>query len=202
MPSVLVYVLFFLSGAAGLVYELIWVRELIFVFGGTTYAVTTVLVAFMAGLGLGSYLAGRWSAGLQRPQRVYGALEIAVGLYALAVPVLLAAAEPVYRGLYGHLGQTPGLLTLARFLLSVGVLIVPTTCMGATLPVLVRYVTLAGGAVGRTVGVLYGINTLGAVLGVLAAGFWLIPGCGLARTPSYFPAVRMWEAATSAWRGL
>ncbi len=182
MPSVLVYVLFFLSGAAGLVYELIWVRELIFVFGGTTYAVTTVLVAFMAGLGLGSYLAGRWSAGLQRPQRVYGALEIAVGLYALAVPVLLAAAEPVYRGLYGHLGQTPGLLTLARFLLSVGVLIVPTTCMGATLPVLVRYVTLAGGAVGRTVGVLYGINTLGAVLGVLAAGFWLIPGCGLART--------------------
>jgi len=182
MPTALVYLLFFLSGAAALVYELVWVRELIFVFGGTTYAVTTVLVAFMAGLGLGSYFAGRWSAGLQRPQRVYGILEIAVGLYALAVPLLLAAAEPLYRGLYAHWGQAPGLLTMARFLLSVGILIVPTTCMGATLPVLVRFVTLSGGAVGRSVGVLYGLNTLGAVFGVLTAGFWLIPTCGLSHT--------------------
>jgi spermidine synthase len=178
----LLYLLFLLSGAAGLVYEMVWVRELIFVFGGTTYAITTVLVAFMAGLGLGSYFGGRWADRLSRPGLVYGGLEAGIGLYALAVPLLLGLAEPAYRALYPQLEQHPGLLALVRFALSAAVLIVPTTLMGATLPILVRYATLGGRGFGASVGYLYGINTLGAVLGVGAAGFWLLPTLGLTRT--------------------
>ena len=182
MRNALIYVLFFLSGAAGLVYELVWVRELIFVFGGTTYAITTVLVAFMGGLGLGSYLAGRLSRRLKNPAGAYGLLEICIGLYALCVPVLLGLAEPAYRAIYPYAAQTPGLLTVFRFGVSAMILVIPTTFMGATLPILVRYVTLRGGTFGRSVGRLYGINTLGAVLGVVSAGFWLLPTLGLTGT--------------------
>jgi len=188
MRSALIYTLFFLSGAAGLIYELVWVRELIFIFGGTTYAITTVLVAFMGGLGLGCYVAGRWCRRLHRPAQVYGLLEILIGAYALLVPQLFGLAEPAYRALYAQGAALPWVLPLARFGLSALILLVPTTCMGATLPVLVRHVTLAGGALGRSVGHLYGINTFGAVFGVLAAGFWLLPTLGLTHTT--------WSAAT------
>jgi spermidine synthase len=155
---------------------------MIFVFGGTTYAITTVLVAFMAGLGFGSFFAGRWCYRLQRPGRVYGMLEIGIGLYALIVPSLLAVVEPVYGALYAPLANWPWALNFARFCLGGVILLVPTTFMGATLPVLVRYVTLRGSALGRSVGQLYGINTFGAVLGTVAAGFWLIPTLGLLHT--------------------
>ncbi|MBI5865512.1 MAG: spermidine synthase, partial [Planctomycetes bacterium] len=94
-PNPLVFLLFFLSGATGLVYELIWTRELIFVFGGTTYAISTVLVVFMAGLGLGIYLCVRYSRSIRDAARFYGLLEIAIGVYALLVPYLLDAALPI-----------------------------------------------------------------------------------------------------------
>lgn len=182
MRAPLLYLLFFISGAAGLIYELVWMRELIFVFGGTTYAITTVLVAFMGGLGLGSFVAGRLSHRLRRPGVAYGVLEIIIGLYALAVSFLFAIGEPLYRALYPMVAEAPLLLTLARFVLSTLVLIIPTTCMGATLPVLVRYVTHTAGRLGRSVGTLYGVNTLGAVAGVAAAGFVLMPTLGLTHT--------------------
>ncbi len=180
--SPIVYVLFVLSGATGLVYELVWTRELIFVFGGTTHAISTVLVAFMGGLGLGSYLAGRFSKNARNPGRVYGAIEIIIGVYALAVPLLLNLADPIYRAIYPSVATEPWLLTAARFVVGAGVLLVPTTLMGATLPLLVRYVTLHAGQAARWVGVLYGINTLGAVGGTLATGFYLIPVLGLTVT--------------------
>ncbi len=182
MRKLLLYVLFLCSGAAGLIYELVWVRELIFVFGGTTYAITTVLVAFMGGLGLGCFLSGKLSHRLRRPGRLYGIVEIGIGIYALLVPLLLNVAEPVYRALYAQTASTPLLLNLVRFGVGALVLIIPTTLMGATLPILVRYVTLQGGALGRSVGQLYGINTLGAVVGTVGAGFVLIPALGLLHT--------------------
>ncbi len=196
--------LFLLSGATGLVYELIWTRQLIIVFGGTTYAITTVLVSFMAGLGLGCFLAGRRANRMANPGLAYGVLEIGIGLYALLVPVLFHAAEPIYRALYPMVSDrslTVAALIGVRFLLCTCVLIVPTTCMGATLPLLVRQLTLGrpsrgadgerptrgsdatgGGEIGRSVGRLYGINTLGAVFGTVGAGFWLIPALGLSAT--------------------
>lgn len=179
MPTALLFVLFFLSGCTGLVYEVVWIRELVFVLGGTTYAITTVVVSFMSGLALGSFVAGRLAARLKQPGRAYGKLEIVIGLYALLVPLLLASAQPIYRSLYLRVEDAPGVLTAVRFLVSMAVLLLPTICMGATLPVLVRYVTLQGRAFGRSVGLLYGINTLGAVVGVSAAGFVLLPFFGL-----------------------
>lgn len=181
-PRPLLYALFLMSGATGLVYELVWTRELIFVFGGTTYAITTVLVAFMGGLGLGSFLSGKLSRRLTQPGRVYGALEMLIGGYALIVPLLLGLCEPLYRAIYPHVEQAPAVLTLVRFVLSAMVMLVPATLMGATLPVLVRHVTLGGGSSGRSIGMLYGINTFGAVFGVLGTGFLLIPRLGLSTT--------------------
>jgi spermidine synthase len=176
------YLLFFCSGAAGLVYELVWVRQLVFVFGGTTYAITTVLVAFMAGLGLGSHMVGRLCHRLERPGRVYGLVEVCIGLYALSIPLLLGAVGPVYRAAYSPAIENPWLLTALRFSLSGMILLIPTTLMGATLPLLVRYATLRGRSLGGSVAVLYGINAAGAVSGVLLAGFWMIPVLGLAST--------------------
>ena len=177
----LLYVLFAASGAAGLIYELIWTRELALVFGGTTFAITTVLVAFMTGLGLGSYLSGRIASRVARPARVYGALEIAIGLYGLTVPFLLDLALPLYRTLQGASGGDPGILVAARFLVGSAVLIVPTTLMGATLPLLVHFLVRGDVLPGRSVAYLYGINTLGAVLGSALAGFVLIEALGLTR---------------------
>lgn len=171
--------LFLMSGATGLVYEQVWTRELIFVFGGTTYAITTVLVCYMAGLGLGCYLGGRASHRVARPGWCYGVLEVAIGLYAIAVPLLLSLMEPLYRAVYPHAAGSEHWLTAARFLLSAGVLLIPTTAMGATLPLLVHQFAADGTRTGRNVGRLYGINTLGAVLGTVAAGFWMIPALGL-----------------------
>ncbi len=180
--SILLLTLFFLSGATGLVYELVWTRQLVFVFGGTTYAISTVLVAFMGGLGIGSFLAGRVSSGIQRPGLVYGVIEILIGVYALAVPLLLDQALPLYRAIYPSAETAPGILTAVRFAIGSLILLVPTTLMGATLPILVRYVTLQGGRLGATVGFIYGINTTGAMVGVLATGFVLIPVFGLLTT--------------------
>ena len=179
MGSLVTYLLFFLSGTTALVYELVWVRELVFVFGGTTYAITTVLVAFMAGLGLGSVLAGRVSPRLERPARVFGYLEIGIGVYAVLVPFLLSLALPAYRAIYPSVSDQPWLLAMIRFALSAPIMLLPATLMGATLPVMVRHVTHHGGALGQSVGQLYGINTLGAVLGVVLAGFLLLPAVGL-----------------------
>lgn len=185
----IVYVLFLLSGCTGLVYEIVWTRQLVLLLGATTYAITTVLVAFMSGLALGSYLAGRWARRLARPGWAYAVLEIAIGAYALAVPWLLDLAEPLYRAMYPHVEDVPWVLTAARFCVCALVLLPPTTFMGATLPLLVRYLTRSEQVFGRNVGQLYGINTCGAMLGTLMAGFWLLPAAGLAST--------IWAAAAA-----
>ncbi|MCH8804483.1 MAG: fused MFS/spermidine synthase [Planctomycetes bacterium] len=190
-PQALIYGLFIASGATGLIYESVWVRELVLVFGGSTYAITTVLVAFMAGLALGSYVAGRFSSRIRRAGQAYGLLEIFIGLYALLVPTLLVAAQPMYRAMYPHVMDMPWLLTGARFLIGGFVILLPATAMGATLPILVRYVTGPGRAFGRSVGQLYGVNALGAVCGALATGFVLIPTFGLSQTTHFAAAANL-----------
>ena len=181
-PRPLIFALFVLSGAAGLVYELVWTRELILVFGGTTYAITTVLVAFMGGLGLGGYIAGRIAARLRQPGVVYGVIELLIGLYALGVPLLLDLAAPMYRSIYLTVGGALWPLTLARFAFGALVVLLPATLMGATLPLLVRQVTISSARLGESVALLYGVNALGAVLGVTATGFVLLPTLGVTTT--------------------
>src|SRR2546421_1614011 len=135
----MILVCFFASGTSGLVYQVVWVRELVLVFGATTFAVSTVLTAFMGGLALGSFYFGRRSESLARPLRLYGWLEIGIGMYGLAVPFIFAALPVIYHPIWRWLQLSFFTLSLVRFLFAALVLILPTALMGATLPVLASY---------------------------------------------------------------
>ena len=179
----LVWLLFLVSGACGLIYEVLWCRHLGLIFGNTVQSLSAVLTAFMGGLALGSFSAGRICHRLRRPLFVYGILELLIGLYCAALPWLLSDHGPIvpfYRSLYGETGS--GTLGAARFLISSALLLVPTTFMGATLPVLSQYLVQSHRALGRTVGTLYAVNSFGAALGAVAAGFFLLPSMGKAGT--------------------
>jgi spermidine synthase len=174
---------FVLSGATGLIYEVLWMRMLGLVFGATTLAVSTVLAAFMGGLALGSALAGRVGARVARPVRAYGLLEIGIALYALAVPVLFSVVDNLYVILWQQFHPSFFVFSLLRFLLSCLMLLVPTTLMGATLPLLAAALihrqdqssTWASTSVTR----LYTRNLVGAIVGSIAAGFLLLPWLGV-----------------------
>ncbi len=171
--------LFFISGACGLIYEIVWSRLLVLVFGGTIFAITTILACFMGGLALGSFLAGRFSPSINNPLRIYGMLEISIGIFCLVVPFLFDLAIPMYRMLVKVGGGSLGVLTIVRVLVSAIILIIPTTCMGATLPILAKSFVRREGEIGSNVAYLYGFNTIGAFLGCAGAGFLLLPALGL-----------------------
>ncbi|MFQ5669486.1 MAG: fused MFS/spermidine synthase [Acidobacteriota bacterium] len=178
----LVHLLFLLSGATALVYQVVWLRRLILVFGATAFATSTVLTAFMAGLGLGSYFFGRTADRRGDPLRLYGFLECGIGLSALAVPLLLGALVPFYGWVWNSYAPGVVLFALLKFAGSFLVLLVPTLLMGGTLPVLARWAVQSPAVVGARVGTLYAVNTLGAVGGTLLAGFLLIRVFGSAIT--------------------
>ena len=169
-----VYLIFFLSGAAALMYEIVWVRSLSLVFGGTHLAVTAVLSVFMGGLALGSYGIGRRVDSINKPLRLYGYLELGIAVSALAFMVLMRVYPSVYIVLAQGQDDRILYLTLIRILFACIALIVPTTLMGGTLPVLTRFVSRNAGNIGSQLSFLYGFNTLGAVAGALSAGFFLL----------------------------
>ena len=178
----LVLACFFVSGLTGLTYEILWTRMIVKIIGSSPFAVSIVLTVFMGGLGLGSYLAGRSIDRIKDPRkliRIYGVLELCVGCYGLVLPFLLVAFKPlyavVYNKLFGHF-LTYNLLT---FLGCAVLLILPVTCMGATLPILARFFVTSLSRVGTHVGRLYGLNTIGAAAGSLLCGFWLIDLVGV-----------------------
>ena len=178
----LISICFILSGATGLIYEVVWARMLGLVFGATTLAISAVLAAFMGGLALGSALAARYAARIARPVRAYALIEIAVGLYALAVPLLFRGIDRVYAEAGQHFH--PGFYGAAfsRFALATIVLVVPTALMGATLPVLVAALQRSSGHKVSAVARLYMWNLAGAITGAIAAGFFLLPHYGVRAT--------------------
>ena len=176
-----VYLVFLLSGAAGLVYEVLWVRQLTWVFGISTYAIATVLAAFMAGLALGSFLFGRVALRVRRVLVLYGLLEIGIGIFGWLLPHAFAGLQRVYGGVYDDLSATPWLFATLRALVLGLLLLVPTTLMGGTISVLAKFFKRSQATIGRDLGKLYAFNTLGAVVGCLTAGFWAIPEWGVER---------------------
>lgn len=170
---------FFLTGASGLVYEVVWTRMLLSVFGASIHAVATVVAAFMGGLALGGILGGRLADKTRYPLRVYGILEILAGLAAVSVPLMLKLGDPLYQALSGSDATNTGLLNIARFILCFSILLIPTTCMGMTLPLLSRYLVKHDGEQGKRIGGLYAANTAGAVIGVTLAGFVLLEWLGV-----------------------
>ncbi len=189
-------VLFFCSGACGLIYEVVWARMLTVLFGTTLFAVSTVLSAFMAGLALGSFLCGRWIDRVGRPLRVFAALEGGIGLFALLFPWILSALGQFY--LWLHPDQAGFYALFIRFLLCFLLLLIPTALMGATLPVVVKFGVQRISHLGRGVGTLYAINTLGAVSGVLLVTFLLMEWLGL-NGSTYAAAAVNFLIAGLAW---
>ncbi|TAK07023.1 MAG: tetratricopeptide repeat protein [Candidatus Manganitrophaceae bacterium] len=177
----MVSILFFFSGVTALIYQMVWMRELVLVFGASMFAISTLLTAFMGGLALGSDFFGRRADRYSNPLRVYGLLELGIGGYAFLVPFLLSSLIPIYQFLHGLFHFSFYVFSLVRFVMAVLVLLLPTALMGGTLPVLARlYKNHA--EIGKGVGLLYAFNTLGAVIGVLGAGFILLPALGLNKT--------------------
>jgi spermidine synthase len=175
---------FFASGLAGLVYEVVWVRMLGLIFGQTVYAITTVLATFMAGLGLGARVMGPVADRSPRPIRLYGVLEIGLGLYGFFTPALIDATRSLYAPIY-LAADGPAAVLAAQFGLAFAVLLPPTFLMGATLPVLSRALPTARGAGVSMAGLLYGLNTLGGVAGTSLAGYVLLPAWGMRQTIAF-----------------
>ena len=175
--------MFALSGAAGLIYQVVWLRMLALTFGVTAYAVSTVLCVFFAGLGLGSLLSGRIAGRLRAPLRVYALIELVVAVLGISTPLLFGLGRELYVALLdGHSGAPLALRTLLRLLLAFLILIVPSTLMGATLPIVVQAVTRRSRSFAGRLSVLYAVNTLGAAAGCFTAGFILIGRFGLQTT--------------------
>ena len=174
---------FFLSGMGSLALEVVWTRQLRLVFGSTTLAASTILVAYMLGLGIGGLVGGRVAGRVRDGVRAYGWIEIAIGGYALLVPWLLRTLPEIDRIVLHGLSFWPA--ALCRFAIVLLLLLVPTILMGATLPILVATLVRRDPRVGRATGLLYGLNTLGAVAGVFLATFVLFPTLGLARTNAF-----------------
>ncbi len=173
-----VLLLFFFSGACGLVYQIVWARMLTQVIGTTATAVGIVLAAFMSGLALGSWLLGKTADRQRNPLRLYAALEIGIGATALATHLALAHLAPVYVGLHELFGGSATLLAAMRFGLAFAMIMAPTCLMGATLPALARFFVRRPDLVGADLSTVYAVNTLGAVLGAIACGFYLIGKLG------------------------
>lgn len=183
-----ILLLFLLSGSTSLVYEVVWMRRLSLVFGHSVFSISTVLTTFMTGLALGSYLGGRWSDRERQKGRspasllkVYGHLELFIGLWALLSLVLLNTVEAGFLSL-SRSGSDGSLLTVFLFVCSFLILLPPTTAMGATLPIFTQVLVLRQKDTGTLLSRIYGINTLGACLGAGIAGIVSLPNLGLNKT--------------------
>lgn len=183
---IVVVTAFFLSGASALVFENLWTRMLRHVFGSTTLAISTVLTAFMGGLALGSYVFGRYADRIKRPLLVYGIVEGIVGVYALVVPFIVQHLYPyVNTWMWENFETSYAWLSVLRFVFSALVLILPSTMMGSSLPLLARhFVSRPEGMkkIGLNVGILYTLNTMGGIAGTFIAGFVLLPEIGQVAT--------------------
>ncbi len=191
MMALLLSFFLFFSGAAGLVYQLIWTRMLYLVFGVSTYSVVAVTSGFMAGLAIGSFLAGRLLTSKIRGFRMYGLLELIIGVSAGITPFIFALLPGIYGAFYRSIPNDQVLLVI-KFTLTFLSIVVPTTAMGATLPTVIHFLSgRSKASIGSQVSLLYGINTLGALVGTLVTGYYFIETIGLRNSAFLAAAVNI-----------
>ncbi len=184
-PTALTLTLFVISGATGLVDQLCFSKYLSYIVGSTAYAVSAVLAAFMTGLAVGAHFGGKASPRIQRPLRAYGFLELLVAAAVASTPFAFRWLTPIYAVLARSLPNSLVLLSGVRWLTALGLVVVPTLAMGATLPLLARGLDSAEPSLAaatlraRRLGALYAINTLGGALGALAAAYVILPALGV-----------------------
>ncbi len=193
--SSLIYWLFLASGAAGLIYEVIWMRVLMRILGATVVAYTIVLSAFMLGLAIGGWRLGRRIDRRGNPLRVYAALEFGIAVWAVTFHLLAGPLLELFSAAARSFTGAPVLVGVTRCLLAFAALLVPTVLMGGTLPVLSKFVVQRSAELGQKVGQLYATNTAGAIVGTGLAGFILIGGIGEFRTTLVAAALNVTAAA-------
>lgn len=191
------YLSFFLSGATALVYQILWVRMLALIFGSTTHSIAVVLAAFMLGLSFGSWYFGKFVDRLpitdyRLPLPLFAFLMLGIGIYCALTPVLFKGIERLYISLASDAESshyiTHYTLHITRFILGFIVIFIPTALMGGTLPVITKYFTTSDSRhtthdnISQNVGILYSVNTWGAVLGTFLCGYFLIMWLGVKGT--------------------
>jgi spermidine synthase len=177
-----VLLMFGLSGMAALIYEVVWTRFLTLIFGSTTYAISTMLASFMAGLALGSILIGKRMHKITNHYKTFAYLEFGIGAYGLIFIFLLNLLQGPFLLIYKTFETSFFLFTIAQFLLIFMVMIVPTTMMGATFPLISKIFVRDMEKLGKDISYVYSFNSLGAVIGPILAGFILIPLIGITKT--------------------
>ena len=177
----ILYVIFFFAGASSLAYQIIWIRLFGLIFGGTEISMSVVVAVFMGGLALGSYVIGNYAVTSKNRVRLFGYLEIALGLLAILVFFGISRFAPIIYSLpFNDIHSFAGIAV--RILLSALLLILPTMIMGGTLPVLVRAVTERKDRIMANTSLLYSVNALGAMFGAFIVGFVLIRYFGILRS--------------------
>src|SRR5262245_26905304 len=199
--SALVHAIFFASGFAALLYQVLWMRELGRLFGNGAQAVATTLAAFFLGLAIGSLAVGRIAHRMRRPLLGYAALEAGIALCAPLYFALLEVYGAVYAPLHARFGARPGLFLAVKFALSLTALLPPAFFMGGTLPAMSQHLVRTPGALGRTASGLYALNTLGAALGAWLAGFELVRRLGVHGAYALAIATSLGVAALAACAG-
>lgn len=169
-PRAVLFPVFVLSGVSALIYQLVWQRMLLMIYGSNVESVAMVVAAFLMGLGIGSLIGGHISQREHLPLVLFfSAAELGVGAYGLCSVTLFHWVG----------GMTSGAGSVMTGVLAFALVFIPTLLMGATLPLLVAHQVRACGSVGKSVSWLYFVNTLGAALGAFIAALWLLRTCGL-----------------------
>ena len=167
------------SGAAALIYEVVWTRALSIILGSTTYALSTLLSTFMAGLAIGGFIGGRLADRGKNLLMIFGLLELGIGIFGLITIPLIHLMPPLYFKIYKAFHLSPTVYFVFQFLLCSAIMLIPTTLMGATFPVVSKRVTTTMDDMGKWVGNAYSFNTFGAIIGSFSAGFILMPLFGV-----------------------
>ncbi len=187
-----------LSGLAGLVYEIVWIRAVGLHLGTSTPAIALVTATFMAGLALGNAWLGRLADRAPRPLVLYARIELGIGLFGSSVSLLLLRAGSLLDAVSRAAEQLGAFALPARAFALVLLLLVPTTLMGGTVPVVSRALVRHGNA-GAAVGGIYAWNTLGAVIGVLLPDFWLVPSFGFGAAVVLAASCNLIVASLAFW---
>ncbi len=177
--SKIILVIFAFSGMTALIYEIVWIRPLALVFGTTVYATSIIIASFLLGLALGSWIAGKYSDRMNQPLKIYGFIELGVGFYGILLLPIFSVLPYLYIDIYNATFQNYSLFSVLQFMLAFAIILVPTTLMGTTLPLVMRSYSDSFGRIGKDLGRLYSVNNIGAVAGTLAAGFILLPVLGI-----------------------
>lgn len=179
MVKLIVLIALGFSGAAALIYEVIWTRELTLILGSSAYALSTMLSAFMAGLALGGWWGGKYADRIKNLLLFFIILEFGIGISGSVLVPVIHSLSPVYLFLYQHLHLSLTSYLFAQFLLCFLLMLIPCVLMGATFPLVCKIVTQDISGVGKDTGKAYSFNSLGSVGGSFCAGFLLIPFFGL-----------------------